>query len=107
MTEGLTIASLAKLKFFKYYLKDSKIPLINTNILFNFIYSAYYGGITEVYIPYGQDLTFSDINSLYPYAAKNPMPGLECIWIECYDNQELDLDKLFGVFHAEVVTKKR
>lgn len=32
------------------------------------------------------------------------MPGLECIWIECYDNQELDLDKLFGVFHAEVVT---
>ena len=81
---GLTIASLAKLKFFKYYLKDSNIPLINTNtnILpallpkyrrgfwgLNFLFSAYYGGITEVYIPYGQDLTFSDINLLYPAAA--------------------------------------
>jgi DNA polymerase type B, organellar and viral len=78
MTEGLTISSLAKNKFFKYYLNDSKIPLINTNTLFNFIYSAYYGGITEVYIPYGLDLTFLDINSLYPSSAKNPMPGLDC-----------------------------
>ncbi|KAF8805670.1 hypothetical protein BYT27DRAFT_7224747 [Phlegmacium glaucopus] len=86
----------AKNKFFKYYLKNSKIPLINTNNLFNFIYLAYYGGITEVYKPYGQDLTYLDVNSLYPFSAKNPMPGLEY--------QGLDLDKLFGVFHAEVIT---
>jgi hypothetical protein len=78
MTEGLTISSLAKNLFFKYYLNNSKIPLINTNTLFNFIYSAYYGGITEVYIPCGQDLTYLDINSLYPFAALSPMPGLEC-----------------------------
>jgi hypothetical protein len=79
MTEGLTIASLAKTKFFKYFLKKSKIPLINTNTLFNFIYTAYYGGITEVYKPHGINLTSLDVNSLYPYAAKNPMPGLDCI----------------------------
>jgi hypothetical protein len=41
MTDCLTISSLAKLKFFKYYLKNGKIPLINTNTLFNFIYSGY------------------------------------------------------------------
>jgi hypothetical protein len=78
MTDGLTISSLAKTKFFKYYLNDSKIPLINTNTLFNFIYSGYYGGITEVYKPYGVNLTYLDVNSLYPFAAKNPMPGLDC-----------------------------
>lgn len=104
MTEGLTISSLAKTKFFKYYLKDSKIPLINSNNLFNFIYLAYYGGITEVYKPYGQDLTYLDVNSLYPFAAKNPMPGCECKWVESYGDQGLDIDKLFGVFHAEVIT---
>lgn len=37
-TEGLTIASLAKNFFFKYYLNNDQIPLINTNTLFNFIY---------------------------------------------------------------------
>lgn len=41
MTDCLTISSLAKNKFLKYSLKDSKILLINSNTLFNFIYSAY------------------------------------------------------------------
>lgn len=104
MTEGLTISSLAKTKFLKYYLNKSKIPLINTNNLFNFIYSAYFGGITEVYKPYGKNLIYLDVNSLYPYAALNPMPGLECKWIESYEPEGLNLDNLFGVFHAEVIT---
>lgn len=103
MTEGLTISSLAKNLFFKYYLKFSKIPLINTNTLFNFIYSSYYGVIKVVYIPCGKDLTYLDVNSLYPFAALNPMPGLDCKWIESYGDQELDLDQLFGIFHAVVV----
>jgi hypothetical protein len=78
MTDCLTISSLAKNKFLKYYLKDSKIPLINSNTLFNFIYSAYFGGNTEVYKPFGRNLTYLDVNSLYPYNAINPMPGIEC-----------------------------
>ena len=32
------------------------------------------------------------------------MAGLECQWIESYGDLELDLDKLFGIYHAEVVT---
>jgi DNA polymerase type B, organellar and viral len=95
---------LAKTKFLKYYLKDSKIPLINTNNLFQFIYGSYYGGITEVYKPHGKNLTYTDVNSLYPFAALNPMPGLICKWIECYNREGLDLSKLFGVFYAKVIT---
>jgi DNA polymerase type B, organellar and viral len=104
LTESLTIAGLAKTKFLKYYLKDSKIPLINTNNLFQFIYGSYYGGITEVYKPYGKNLTYTDVNSLYPFAALNPMPGLICQWIESYNSEGLDLSKLFGVFYAKVIT---
>jgi DNA polymerase type B, organellar and viral len=101
---NLTIAGLAKTKFMKYYLKDSKIPLINTNNLFQFIYDGYYGGITEVYRPHGKNLTYTDVNSLYPYAALNPMPGLNCQWLESYNSEGLDLSKLFGVFYAKVIT---
>lgn len=104
MTESLTISSLAKTKFLKYYLNNSKIPLINTNNLFDFIYSAYFGGITEVYKPYGKNLIYLDVNSLYPFSAKNPMPGLDCKFIVSFDKDGLNLDNLFGVFHAEVIT---
>jgi hypothetical protein len=112
MTESLTISSLARTKFLKYYLKDFLIPLINQNNLFlaipkgrvAFIYASYYGGITEVYKPYGKILNYLDVNSLYHFAAKNPMPGNNCFWIESYDEGGLDLDYLFGVFYAEVIT---
>jgi len=106
LTEGLTISSLAKTKFMKYYLKDSKIPLINTNNLFQFVYSSYYGGITEVYKPHGKNLIYIDVNSLYPFAALNDMPSLICKWIESYNSEGLDLDKLFGVFYAKVITNE-
>ena len=104
LTESLTIAGLAKTKYLKYYLKDSKIPLINTNNLFQFIYSSYFGGITEVYKPYGENLSYLDVNSLYPFVALNPMPGLNCQWIESYNSEGLDLSNLFGVFYAKVIT---
>lgn len=107
LTESLTISGLAKTKFMKYYIKDSKIPLINTNNLFQFINSSYYGGITEVYKPHGKNLTYTDVNSLYPYAALNPMPGINCQWLESYNSEGLDLSKLFGVFYAKVITNEQ
>lgn len=69
MTEGLTISRLALNKFFRNYLKDSKIPLINKLNQFNFIYSGYFGGRTEVLKPYGQNLLYYDMNSIYPQSA--------------------------------------
>ena len=78
MTGGLTISRLALNKYLKHYLKDNKIPLINQSTLFNFIYQGYFGGCTEVYIPYGENLKYYDVNSLYPAVALNPMPGIEC-----------------------------
>jgi len=104
LTKGLTIASLAKTKFLKYYLKGSLIPLINNNTLFQFIYGGYFGGNTEVYRPLAHFFSYLDVNSLYPFAALNPMPGLDCKWIESYNSEGLDLSNLFGIFHAKVET---
>jgi hypothetical protein len=106
LTESLTITRLALNIFLKnYYNSKDRIPLINKFEIFNFIKEGYYGGITEVYKPYGKNLTYIDINSLYPYAALNDMPGIECNYEECFDNETLNLDNLFGFYYAEIDTK--
>ena len=65
---------------------------------FSFIKEAYFGGITEVYKPYGKVLIYIDIISLYPYAALNIMPGTQCYWIESFEDKGLNLNELFGFF---------
>lgn len=60
----------------KYY--KNNIPTINKKSVYSELKQAYYGGITEVYIPHGRNLFYYDINSLYPYASLNDMPGLNC-----------------------------
>jgi len=44
------------------------------------------------------------VNSLYPFASLNPMPGSESTYIESLDEQGLELDNLFGFFYAKVIT---
>lgn len=113
-TKALTISRLAlnifKHKFYDFNndnFKGEKIPLINKLELFNFIKNAYYGGITEVYKPFGRNLRYYDVNSLYPYVALNPMPGRKCNYIESYEEKGLDLDNLFGFFFAKVKTNNQ
>jgi hypothetical protein len=104
MTECLTISKIALTKYLKFYLEDYKLLLINKLQYFNFINFGYYGGITEVYIPYGRMLRSYDVNSLYLYVALYPMPGVNCTYIENIDGIGLELDNLFGFFHAEIKT---
>ena len=81
-----------------------KIPSINQIYLFNFIKEAYFGGITEVYKPFGTNLVYIDNNSLYPVSSLNPMPGTNCFFVESFVESGLDLDNLFGIFYAKVKT---
>lgn len=98
-TKSLTISGVS-LQFFlnKYY--KNNIPLINKKSMFSDIRQAYYGGITEVYRPYGENLYYYDVNSLYPFAGLNDMPGLSCNKVLVYTNP--DLDKLFGFFFCYI-----
>ena len=79
MIDSLTISSLAmKIYLQKYY--KTNIPCINKASIYNDIKKGYYGGITEVYRPYGENLYYYDVNSLYPYVGRNcDLPGLTCI----------------------------
>jgi hypothetical protein len=58
----------------KYY--NNNIALISNRDMWNSIKKGYYGGIAEVYKPYGENLYYYDVNSLYPYTALNDMPGV-------------------------------
>ncbi len=51
-----------------------------------------------MYQPTGKNLRYYDVNSLYPFAAKNTMPGHMCEYIE--SKKELDLNDLFGFFYC-------
>jgi hypothetical protein len=63
---------------------------------------AYYGGVTEVYKPYGKNLYYYDVNSLYPFAALNPMCSNKYSYLESLNGKGLILDNLFGFFYCEI-----
>lgn len=113
ITKALTITRLALNVFLaKYYSRvendktysNNKLPLINKQHIFNFIKDGYYGGVTEVYKPYGKDLVYLDINSLYPHASLNDLPGQNIEFLESFEDKGLDLNNLFGFFYARIST---
>lgn len=106
MTECLTISGISmKIFLTKYY--DSKkkaIPLIINKAIFEDIHSAYYGGRVEVYNPIIDGIAYYyDINSLYPFASLNAVPGVDCAYVESI-NQKIELANLFGFFYCKVKT---
>jgi len=103
INEGVTISSLAMKLFLSKYYKDN-IAKITKPSIYDFIKKYYYGGITEVYRPYGENLNYYDVNSLYPYVAFNDMPGINCKKITILNSEERknSLDKLFGFFYCKV-----
>lgn len=109
VTECLTITSLAVKIFLSnhYHEKGNYLPLIQNRSMYADIKQSYYGGLSEVYKGYGENLYYYDVNSLYPYAAMNDMIGRLCTYIETQTEEEsLDIqkDKLFGFFYCDVKT---
>jgi hypothetical protein len=77
----------------RYY--NYNIPLINKKSIYYDIKQSYFGGITEVYKPYGKNLYYYDVNSLYPLAALNAKPGLNCNYT---DNINKNIVMIYLVF---------
>lgn len=100
ITDRLTISGIALMIFLsKYY--HNNIPNINKTSIYRDIKQAYYGGITEVYKPYGENLYYYDVNSLYPYVALQDMPGLKSNK-EYFYNKNIALNNLFGFYFCEI-----
>lgn len=104
MNESVTISGLAmKIYLNKYY--NDNIPMINKPSIYKDIKQGYYGGITEVYKPYGENLFYYDVNSLYPFVALNDMPGLSCEKLTYYKDN-MDISELFGFFYCKIESPK-
>lgn len=55
-------------------MKDNLIPKLHK--LHDEIFrESYYGGLANVYKPYGKDLYHYDVNSLYSFSMLKAMPG--------------------------------
>jgi hypothetical protein len=65
------------------------------------IRDSYYGGATDYYIKYAENLYYSDVNSLYPYAMMNPMPVNIKTKHFNFDS-DFSLDSFFGFLEVEV-----
>jgi hypothetical protein len=104
VSNNLTITGVALEHFLTNHLKNKKIALINNKKVYREIKKSYYGGLSDVYIPYGENLNYYDVNSLYPYAALNTMPGDKCTYIEDLSGDGLNLDTIFGYFYCRIKT---
>lgn len=96
----MTLPSIAMRTFVTRHSKK-QIPLIKSGAMQSNIRESYHGGNTEVYRPKGENLYYYDVNSLYPFASLNPMPGLNVVHGKFNDSK---LEDLFGFFHCEITT---
>jgi len=98
----LTLSSLALTIFRTNYYDQINWPIhIPNRNEDTFIRRGYYGGHADAYKPYGENLDYYDVNSLYPYIMKSyPMPGGKPVWHGNLEGQ--DLDSLYGFIEAYV-----
>lgn len=101
-TNSMTIASLAFNIYRKKYLKfNDKIYKSTYNINhYNFLNESYRGGISELYIPQGNDLFYYDINSSYPCSMTKDMPCGSPSIEKNFNNN--DISNFFGFLHVKI-----
>jgi DNA polymerase type B, organellar and viral len=103
ISECLTLSSLAmNIYRTRYYDQEGWPIYIPSSNQDAFIRRGYYGGHADTYKPYGENLYYYDVNSLYPFVMKTfAMPGGKPVW---HGNlEDLELDEIFGFIEAYVV----
>jgi len=96
ITQVHSTSSLSMKIFRKHFLGDKVIPILKHSED-KFIRKSYFGGATDYYKGYAENVYYYDVNSLYPYAMKKPMPH-ELISIE----DKPTLNGFFGFLEVEV-----
>ena len=106
VTECFTITSLAVKIFLNKYYKVISLALLKKPDIYRDLKEGYYGGLSEVYRRYGENLYYYDVNSLYPFSSLKDMPGRFCKYIEAHSEDGLNIikDELFGFFYCDVKT---
>lgn len=107
-----TTPSLSFAIFRTHFLEENTIPLFKGKIM-DYIRESFTGGSTDVYIPYGKNIYWYDVNSLYPTMMKeNPFPIGEMIqfqgdikWLYKFDPQ-FNNKNTYWIADVNVQTKK-
>jgi hypothetical protein len=110
LSKYLQISSINSSDLKNKQIESNHLPMININTIYDFISQSYYGGLTEVYIPYGENLKYYDVNSEYPFVSKNKIPSNVYTYVETMKDINgnvilpLNLEELFGFFYCKVKT---
>lgn len=80
----------------------SKFLVVEISILkggtYQFIRRGYFGGGTDYYKAYGQNVFHYDVNLLYPFVMCNPMPHTIIKYHENLNIELIEDNQLFGFF---------
>lgn len=104
---SLTLPSLAY-KIFSRNFYNYNWEILTLNYEFDFR-NSFFGGINEVYIPYGEDLVFLDVNSLYPSVMRKNKFGVGKPLLKffnyCTDDFESFVEKHEGFVFCRIKCK--
>ena len=93
ITDYLTLSSLSFSIFRTRYLKEGSIEIPSRG-RDSYIRNSYFGGVTQVFRPYGENLYYYDINSLYPSSMhENDMPSGKGV---AMPGTHISMDDFFG-----------
>nr|YP_009568387.1 hypothetical protein [Orbilia oligospora]QBL02019.1 hypothetical protein [Orbilia oligospora] len=98
VTKVSTISSLSFKIIKANYLPLNKLYQINGQSHKD-IRNAYIGGRVDSFTPFGENIKCYDVNSLYPFAMLNPLPGGQAKM-----SNDTNLENYFGVVYAKIST---
>ena len=102
LLDCFSTASLAMKIFRTKFMKKVEIPIL-PKFYDEILRKTYYGGVVNIFNPIGKNLYHSDVNSLYPWAMKKPMPGK---FIKA-QYRDINIDLFFGFILAQVIIPKK
>lgn len=101
ITKVVSTSNLS-LQIYRRHFMPVNIPILKISQDI-FIRNSYYGGATDYYKAYGENLKYYDVNSLYPFVMKKDMP-FEIIKFHSNMDNILITGPIFGFFEAEIST---
>lgn len=96
--------STLSLKIFRTSYLKTDIPIMKRSED-TFVRRSYFGGATDYYKGYGENLHYYDVNSLYPFAMLKPMPlELKKVHVNMNGWSIVDFESFFGFVECNVET---
>lgn len=100
ITSIVSLPSLA-LKIFRLNYLKVNIPILSKGHD-NFIRRSYFGGATDIYQCYGENLYYYDVNSLYPLPMSKPMPLKLIKSYNSIKSEGINLYNFFGFLEVDI-----